>query len=314
MSTYPSDDADCREGRCPETVDTVILPRVGDVGGFEVARLLPSRKKRLIGPFVFWDQMGPGEFLTGEGLDVRPHPHIGLSTVSYLFDGTMDHRDSLGNHMTIRPGDVNLMTAGRGIVHSERSGEEARAQRSSLYGIQSWLALPETRQETDPSFQHFGASDLPVLEDKGICIHLIMGDGYGMKAPVRQDWETFYADVRLGKGARLQLPFGVEERGLYIVSGVVEVEDEKFAAHQMISFKPGVEVVVRATEDAHMMVLGGAALDGPRYIWWNFVSSDKGLIEEAAKKWKAGDFPVVPGDEEEFIPLPDIDTLQRARA
>lgn len=313
VSTYPCDDTDCQEEGCPDPVEMVILPRTGDIGGFEVSRALPSRKKRMIGPFIFWDQMGPGEFLEGKGLDVRPHPHIGLSTVSYLFDGTMDHKDSLGTEMTIHPGDVNLMTAGRGIAHSERSGPEARAGRSNLYGIQSWLALPKTREEIAPAFRHYGKQALPTLEDEGKRVRQIMGAGFGMQSPIFLDWETFYADVRLDKGARLPVPVEVEERGVYIVSGGIGIAGEAYGAGQMISLKPGAEVTVTADADAHLMLLGGAAMDGPRYIWWNFVSSSKDRIMEAAADWRAGDFAKVPGDDE-FIPLPDINTLDRVRA
>ncbi len=314
MSTYPCEDTEGTQSGCPDTVEMVILPRTGDIGGFEVHRALPSKKKRMIGPFVFWDEMGPGEFLEGKGLDVRPHPHIGLSTVSYLFDGTMHHKDSLGTDMIIQPGDVNLMTAGRGIVHSERSSDEARAGRSSLFGIQSWLALPKDREEIAPAFRHFGKAELPTLEDEGKRIRQIMGSGFGMHSPVWQDWETFYADVRFDEGASLPVPKDVEERGIFIVSGSIDIAGETFEPMQMISLKSGSEVTVKALADTHLMLMGGAAMDGPRYIWWNFVSHSKDRIEEAAADWQAGEFPVVPGDEEEFIPLPDIRTLQAVKA
>lgn len=314
MSTYPCEDTEGTVAGCPAPVDMVILPRTGDIGGFEVHRALPSKKKRMIGPFVFWDEMGPGEFLEGKGLDVRPHPHIGLSTVSYLFDGTMHHKDSLGTDMIIEPGDVNLMTAGRGIVHSERSSDQARAERSSLFGIQSWLALPKDREEIAPAFRHFGKSALPTLEDEGTRIRQIMGSGFGMHSPVWQDWETFYADVHMDEGARVPVPTDVEERGIFIVSGAIDIAGETFEPMQMISLKPGAEVTVKALADTHLMLIGGAAMDGPRYIWWNFVSHSKDRIEEAAADWQAGEFPVVPGDEEEFIPLPDIRTLQAVKA
>jgi redox-sensitive bicupin YhaK (pirin superfamily) len=314
MSTYPCDDPDVRQTDFPKPVEMVILPRTGDIGGFEVTRALPSRKKRMIGPFIFWDQMGPGEFLEGRGLDVRPHPHIGLSTVSYLFEGTMDHRDSLGTAMTIQPGDVNLMTAGRGIVHSERSGEQARAKRSSLFGIQSWLALPKDREEIAPAFRHTDKTELPKMVGEGLHIRQIMGTGFGMQSPVWQDWETFYADVRMNRDAQLPMPRDVEERGIFVVSGRIEIAGEPYEPGQMISLKPGAVVTVQALENCHLMLLGGAAMDGPRYVWWNFVSHDKDRIAEAAADWQAGEFPRVPGDEEEFIPLPDIRTLHAVKA
>lgn len=314
MSTYPCEDTDGTNEGCPEPVEMVILPRTGDIGGFEVHRALPSKKKRMIGPFIFWDEMGPGEFLEGKGLDVRPHPHIGLSTVSYLFEGTMHHRDSLGTDMIIQPGDINLMTAGRGIVHSERSSPEARAARSNLFGIQSWLALPKSREEFAPAFRHFGKAELPILDDEGLRIRQIMGAGFGMQSPVWQDWETFYADVRMDKDAKLPVPKDVEERGIFVVAGSIEIAGATYEPMQMISLKPGADVTVTALADTHLMLLGGAAMDGPRYIWWNFVSHDRDRIEEAAADWQAGEFPKVPGDEEEAIPLPDIRTLQNVKA
>lgn len=314
MSSTMKSEAECRMDNCPDSVEMVILPRTGDIGGFEVQRALPSRQKRMIGPFVFWDEMGPGEFLEGKGLDVRPHPHIGLSTVTYLFDGTMDHKDSLGTAMTVHPGDVNLMTAGRGIVHSERSGPEARARRSNLFGIQSWLALPKSLEEADPAFRHVGKADLPTIDADGVSLRLVMGSGFGLKSPVHMDWETFYADVRLKAGATLPVPKDVEERGLFIVSGTLEIGSQRFSSGQLVCLKPGADVSVRAPVDTHVMIMGGAAMDGPRFIWWNFVSSSKDRIREAAEAWQSGEFPAVPDDDKEFIPLPDIATIDRLRA
>lgn len=224
MSRIADDrDPECSPQGCPEPVDVVIIPRTGDIGGFMVERALPSRQKRMIGPFVFWDQMGPGEFLTGQGIDVRPHPHIGLSTVTYLFDGTLDHRDSLGTHMTILPGELNLMTAGSGIVHSERTGPTDRAKPSRLYGIQSWLAQPKTLEGSAPAFKHYGSSDLPTMNAEGIEAKVILGEAFGLKSPVETDWETLYADITLAPGAVLPLPRETEERAVYIVRGKAEI-------------------------------------------------------------------------------------------
>jgi len=311
MSRTEIEDPTCAAEQLPDGVDLVIVPRTGDIGGFKVQRALPSRQKRMIGPFIFWDEMGPGEFLEGHGLDVRPHPHIGLSTVTYLFKGEMDHKDSLGTAMTITPGAVNLMTAGSGIVHSERSGPEARARRSSLYGIQSWLALPKPLEETDPAFAHYGAAELPELRDEGKAVRLIMGEAYGMRSPVKTAWDTLYADLRLEAGAHLPLPHETEERGLFIVSGALEIDAQTFGPGCMVSLKAGADISVRALEDSHVMMLGGAAMDGPRYIWWNFVSSPLERLHAAATDWQARAFPPVPGDDKDFIPLPDARSLDR---
>jgi len=307
-------DPDCSMDGCPEPVEVVIIPRSGDLGGFKVERALPSRQKRMVGPFVFWDQMGPGEFLTGHGIDVRPHPHIGLSTVTYLYDGTLDHRDSLGTHMTILPGELNLMSAGSGIVHSERTGAEDRAKNSTLYGIQSWLAQPKAREDSEPAFRHYGVADLPSLDAEGIEVSLILGEAFGLESPVATDWDTLYADVKLAPGAVLPVPRDTEERALYIVQGEVEVAGTKYPAGQMVCLRPGAEVTVRAVSDCHLMLLGGAAMDGPRYIWWNFVGSSLDRIRDAAERWQAQTFAKVPGDETEFIPLPDIRSLERVKA
>ncbi|WP_262691168.1 pirin family protein [Kordiimonas aestuarii] len=313
MSRLPDNEPECTTSGCPDPVEMVIIPRTSDIGGFMVERALPSRKKRMIGPFVFWDQMGPGEFLTGQGIDVRPHPHIGLSTVTYLFDGTLDHRDSLGTHMTIKPGELNLMRAGRGIVHSERTGPHDRARPSTLYGIQSWLAQPKTHEDSAPAFEHFGADDLPTLDAEGIEAQLILGAAFGLESPVSLDWDTLYADVRLAPGAVLPVPAETEERGLYIVRGEVEIAGMPYPQEQMISLRPGAEVSVRALADTHLMVIGGAAMDGPRFVWWNFVGSSVARIRHAAESWQQQTFAKVPGDDQEFIPLPDIEALDRIK-
>lgn len=286
-------------------IDQVILPRTHDIGGFEVLRALPARERRMVGPFIFWDQMGPGEFLTGQGVDVNPHPHIGLSTLTYLFDGELVHRDSLGVEQTVKRHDVNLMTAGRGIVHSERTGAAMRAHPHRLFGIQSWLALPMAREESDPAFAHTDAADLPVIRDKGFSLRLIAGKIFGKTAPVVFPHDLLYADVTLARGATLDIPADAEERALYPLSGRLKVGDTVYDPRQLLILKPGVAMTIAGETDVHVMLLGGAAMDGPRYIWWNFVSSSKSRLEEAKQDWKNNRFPKVPG-ETTFIPLPEI--------
>lgn len=287
------------------TVEMTIIPRASDIGGFEVLRALPFRDKRMVGPFIFWDEMGPGEFLSGQGVDVRPHPHIGLSTVTYLFDGAMDHRDSLGSCQTIVPGDVNLMHAGNGIAHSERTGPAERALPHRLAGVQSWLAQPYDHEESSPSFFHHGKGDLPVLVSDGIHLRLVMGQGqYGLSSPVKTQWDTFYADVTLAAGAQLPVPVDVEERAVYVLSGEVEIGATTYAPHQMLVLAPHKPTVIKAVTPVRLMLLGGAVMDGPRYIWWNFVSSRRDTIKDAAERWHARSFPTVTGDEIDFIPLP----------
>ena len=289
----------------PPCVDDIILPRAHDIGGFEVRRALPASERQMVGPFIFFDQMGPGEFLTGRGLDVRPHPHIGLSTVTYLFDGAIHHRDSLGTDQSIRPGDVNWMTAGRGIAHSERTAIGSRAHSNRLFGIQSWLALPKQHEEADPGFVHHGADSLPIIEDAGARLRLIAGHGWGLRAPVRTSSELFYADAVLAPGAAVPMPDEHEERAAYLVEGEVEVAGVRFEAGRMLLFRAGDTVSLRAGADgARLLLLGGAVMDGPRYLFWNFVSSSRERIEQAKEDWRAGRFATVPGDDKEFIPLP----------
>ena len=288
-----------------DEIETVIVPRSHDVGGFEVHRALPAREKQMIGPFIFFDQMGPGEFLTGRGLDVRPHPHIGLATVTYLFEGSIYHRDSLGTQLPILPGDVNWMTAGRGIAHSERTDTAARDHVNRLFGIQSWAALPKTQEETAPAFAHHDAAALPTLDDAGVRLRLIAGDGWGLRSPVETFWPLFYADATLAPGATLELPPQHEERGVYIVQGSLEVAGVAFNAGRMLLFRTGDQVPLLAgTHGARLLLLGGAVMDGPRHIFWNFVSSSPERIEQAKADWKAKRFGPVAGDATEFIPLP----------
>jgi redox-sensitive bicupin YhaK (pirin superfamily) len=283
----------------------VIVPRLRDLGGgFEVRRVLPFAKRRMVGPFIFFDQMGPTLFSAGSGLDVRPHPHIGLATVTYLFDGEILHRDSLGNVQPIRPGAVNWMTAGRGIAHSERTAAGMREKESSLFGIQSWVALPRRFEETEPQFTHHAAEALPVVSGEGKKVRLIAGALYGARAPVATLSELFYADADVEASARLPLPAAYEERAAYIVSGAVDLAGERFEAGHMLVFRPGDDIVMTALMPSRVLVLGGAPMDGPRYIWWNFVSSSQERIEAAKADWKAGKFAPVAGDGE-LIPLPE---------
>lgn len=290
----------------PTGVEAVLLPRAHDVGGFEVRRALPARGRQMVGPFIFFDQMGPGEFLSGRGLDVRPHPHIGLSTVTYLFEGAIQHKDSLGSDQPIRPGDVNWMTAGRGIAHSERTAPALRASGSRLFGIQSWVALPKAQEERAPDFAHHPAATLPVLEEPGLRLRLIAGEGWGARAPAGGQNGLFYADAVLAAGAALPLPDHHEERAAYVLEGSVSVADATFDPGCMLVFRAGDRLALRAgPRGARLLLLGGAAMDGPRYLFWNFVSSSRERIEQAKADWKAGRFARVPGDEQEFIPLPE---------
>ena len=306
MSTLQHIEGECADSKC-DPVETIIIPRVGDIGGFEVQRALPSRERQMVGPFIFWDQMGPGEFLTNQGVDVRPHPHIGLSTVTYLFSGSLDHRDSLGYDERIMPGDVNVMTAGRGITHSERTGMDVRQKPSNLFGIQSWLALPKAHEEDAPAFEHTNKNALPEMEYDGCKARVIMGNLWGKSAPVEILTDTLYVDVELSPNAVFELPGETEERGLYVLNGEVEIAGVTHAPNQLLVFRPGDQVVVKASgtneQPVRMMVMGGESMDGPRHIFWNFVSSDRDRIQQAIEDWKNGKFDKVKGDDE-FIPLP----------
>ncbi|MGE0847828.1 MAG: pirin family protein [Flavobacteriaceae bacterium] len=306
MSWQPGTDPKLGDARSCDSVEMVILGRARDLGGFEVRRVLPSAKRRLVGPFIFLDQMGPAEFLVGNGIDVRPHPHIGLSTVTYLFDGEIMHRDSLGTELAIRPGEVNWMTAGRGIVHSERTAPERRASGAKLFGMQAWVALPRDEEERDPAFRHTGSGELPVIEAEGNRVRLIAGTFAGASSPVIGSGSMVYADVSMSAGARLPVDPEHEERAVYVLSGGIEVDGEAFEPGALLILKPGEAVTLHAPADARLMILGGESMDGPRYIWWNFVSSRKERIEQAKAEWKAGRFDTVPGDEDEFMPLPEF--------
>jgi redox-sensitive bicupin YhaK (pirin superfamily) len=287
----------------PDAIEAIIAPRPRDLGGFTVARVLPAAERRMVGPFVFLDQMGPADFAPGSGIDVRPHPHIGLATVTYLFRGEILHRDSLGSVQPIRPGEINWMTAGQGIAHSERTPPAIRASGGTLAGLQSWIALPKDDEETAPSFAHHGAAALPVVDGEGRRVRVLIGTIYGARSPVRTFSETLYADVSLTSGATLPVPAEPEERALYLVKGTVEIAGEAIAPGRLLVLRPAAKIAVIARSAARLMLLGGAKLDGPRHLWWNFVSSSRERIEQAKADWRDGRFPPVPGDGE-FIPLP----------
>lgn len=286
-----------------------ITGKAHDLGdGFFVTRLLPQAQRRSIGPFVFFDYFGPVTFEPGKGIDVRPHPHIGLATITYLFDGSQMHRDTVGSVQEIKPGDVNWMTAGRGIAHSERTGDDVRAAGHRMHGIQSWIGLPQADEEAPPSFQHFARADLPEREEKGVTLRLIAGEAFGLKSPVKTFSPIFYADARFEAGGALHYPAEHEERALLIIEGEVHIGDEEIEVHgpgAMLALGPGEEVTLYTDAPARVMLLGGAPLDGPRHVWWNFVSSDKERIERAKQEWKDGKFGTIPGDDQEFIPLPE---------
>jgi redox-sensitive bicupin YhaK (pirin superfamily) len=306
MSWQPATDPRPGDALSCDAIETVIVPRARDLGGFEVRRALPSVGRKMVGPFIFFDQMGPSEFLLGQGIDVRPHPHIGLATVTDLFTGEVMHRDSLGTERTIQPGAVNWMTAGRGIAHSERTPQALRTGGSTLFGIQTWVALPAAHEETAPSFTHTAAEDLPVVQGDGASVHLILGALYGEASKVSTFSETIYADALLSAGAALPLDASHEERAIYTVSGTLDIAGDRFGRGRLLVFRPGDVITVRAAEDARFMILGGEPMDGPRHIWWNFVSSRKDRIDEAKADWKAGRFERVQGEAaDEFIPLPE---------
>jgi hypothetical protein len=286
-------------------LDAIIVPRNRDLGeGLMVRRALPATERRMVGPFVFFDQMGPVSFRPGQGIAVRPHPHIGLATITYLFEGEIMHRDSLGTVQAIRPGEVNWMTAGQGIVHSERTRPELRASGSRASGIQTWIALPAEHEETQAAFLHVGAESLPFLVKDGCRVGLIVGALGGLRSPVPTFSPMFYADAVFEAGGVLSLSPEHAERAAYVVEGMIEFDGTHYEPGRMLVFSEGREVIIRASAAARVLLLGGAPLEGPRYIWWNFVSSRKDRIEQAARDWKAGRFAPVP-DESEFIPLPE---------
>jgi redox-sensitive bicupin YhaK (pirin superfamily) len=310
MSWNPALDPDIPTGDAVDAVETVIVPRARDLGGFEVRRALPAPQRQMVGPFIFFDQMGPAEFLTGQGIDVRPHPHIGLATVTYLYKGKIHHRDSLGTDQWIEPGAVNWMVSGHGITHSERTDGDARKHPHSLFGLQTWVALPKDAEDDPAAFEHAAKDTLPLLEGEGKQLRLILGTAYGERAPVETPSEMFYADALLEAGAAVPLPDNHEDRGVYVLEGAVEVAQITYSAGQMMVFRPGDKVSVKAgPQGARIMLLGGETMEGPRYIWWNFVASSQDRIDAAKEAWRAGDwahgrFQLPPGDDQEFIPAP----------
>ena len=305
MSFFPAKDPVAGDAATSESIAHIVVPRSVDLGGLQVHRALPSAQSRMVGPFIFFDHFGPAVFRSGAGIDVRPHPHIGLATVTYLFDGEIVHRDSLGTALPIRPGAVNLMTAGRGIVHSERTAAERRGGGEKLHGLQLWVALPATEEEMAPAFAHTAAEDIPELRDNAMMLRVVAGALHGLRSPVATTWETLFAEVRLDAGATLPLDAGPEERAIYVIAGEIEIGGERHGPERLLVLRPGDRVAVRAAGDAHFVLVGGAPMDGPRHIWWNFVSSRQDRIDAAKADWKAGRFAIVPGDAEEFIPLPD---------
>jgi hypothetical protein len=298
MSWQSAAEPVCRERR--GSVVRVIEPRTRDLGGFSVRRVLPSSAQRAVGPFVFFDEMGPVRFAPGAGIDVRPHPHIGLATVTFLFEGEIVHRDSLGVVQPIRPGEVNLMTAGRGVVHSERTDPRLRASAPRLHGIQSWMALPDGGEEVEPAFEHHGVEALPTAEVSGARLRIIIGEAFGLRSPVRADLPTLYAEARVPAGGELELPRAAE-LAVYVVEGAVAIGDCALAPHTMGVI--GERGVLRAESASLVLLLGGESA-GERHLWWNFVASTPARIERAKRDWADGGFPPVPG-ETEFIPLPD---------
>ena len=303
MSWRQASDPVCTDPPAP-AIETMIAGRKRDIGGFSVERLLPAMARRRVGPFVFFDHMGPADLAPGQGIDVRPHPHINLATVTYLFEGEIVHRDSVGSLQPIRPGAINWMTAGSGIVHSERTAAELRKTGSRVHGLQLWVGLPKAREETAPEFAHYPADALPELEKEGVRVRVLAGSAYGARSPVRTLSPLFYVEARMPAGSELPVPAEHEERAAYVVEGTVRCGTERADASHMIVFTAGSAPLLRAESDVRLVLLGGAPLDGDRHLWWNFVSSSRERIEQAKRDWKEGRFATVPG-ETEFIALPE---------
>ncbi|HEX8302847.1 pirin family protein [Sphingomonas sp.] len=283
-----------------------IEPVTHDLGGFKVHRTLPSRPRTMVGPFIFFDQMGPARLEAGTGIDVRPHPHINLATVTYLYAGAIDHRDSLGTFATIEPGAVNLMTAGRGIVHSERSPSAERAHGPELSGLQTWLALPERFEEVDPAFEHVAAADLPVIDTPGATARVIMGDLWGVSAPTTTYAQTIYADIALDPGGSVPIDSSADERAIYVATGEATLDGMMLDPMTLYVLRPGIAATLRSERGARVCLCGGEAFATPRHVWWNFVSSSRDRIDQARADWKADLFPQVPGDDKEWIPIPEV--------
>ena len=289
-----------------DSLITRIAPSSHDLGAFTVRRTLPSRGRTMVGPFIFVDQIGPARLAPGEGMDVRPHPHINLSTVTYLFEGAIGHRDSLGTNQVIEPGAINLMTAGRGIVHSERTPDDERSAGSPLYGMQTWLALPDGREEIDPAFEHVGSDGLPLIEAPGVSARVLMGSLWGKSARVTSHAETIYADVSLAAGASIPIDADADERAVLLVEGEAEIDGVPLELFTLSILAPGAAMTLTARQPSRLMLLGGEAFATPRHVWWNFVSSSRDRINEAKEEWQKGNFPLVPGDDKEFIPIPAV--------
>ncbi len=305
MSWLPDSEPQCLERSATEApVSLVIAPNMRDIGDFSVRRVLPAPAQRAVGPFVFFDHMGPASFGPGQALSVRPHPHIGLATLTYLYEGSIVHRDSLGFRQMIAPGAVNWMTAGRGIVHSERSPEHLLAETHALMGLQVWVALPKSHEQTAPGFVHYSVSSLPVVEDVGVTVRVVAGDCFGVHSRLETLSPLFYVDIALAPGGKVKIDADYVERALYLVSGAVTIDGEEYQDKQMLVLKPGAEIVVSSPQGADLVAVGGEPLDGPRHLWWNFVASDREMIEQAKEDWRNGEFGQVPGDSE-YIPLPE---------
>ncbi|RHW18928.1 pirin family protein [Sphingomonas gilva] len=289
-----------------DAIIQTIQPVTHDLGGFKVHRTLPSRPRTMVGPFIFFDQMGPADLPVGEGIDVRPHPHINLSTVTYLFAGAIDHRDSLGTFATIEPGAVNLMTAGHGIVHSERSPPTERTKGPALSGIQTWLAMPEAKEEMDPAFEHVSRDELPVVQCSRASARIIMGSLWGASSPTTTHAHTIYADILLEPGGEAPIDDDADERALYVALGEASLDGMPLEPQVLYVLKPGAVGTLRSERGGRVMLCGGEAFATPRHVWWNFVSSSRDRINEAKRAWTAGEFPRVPGDEKEWIPIPEV--------
>ncbi len=300
---------DCEEPVCTgndnDAIAQVIEPKLKDLGGFNVRRVLPAKSQRRVGPFIFFDHMGPSTFPEGEGINVRPHPHIGLCTLTYLFDGEIMHRDSLGYVQAIQPGAVNWMTAGRGIVHSERTSDEMRAREYLLHGLQIWIALPDGKEEIEPDFEHYPAGSLPVISQPGLAMTLIAGEAFGEKAPVNVHSRLFYLHIDADAGAQIELPADHEECAVYVVDGQIAADGCTFDAGHMIVFAEGASPAIEATAASRIVAIGGEPLASDRTVFWNFSSSSDARIEQAKADWQSGRFDLIPGDDDEFIPLPE---------
>ena len=287
-------------------IELTLAPVTHDLGGFKVHRTLPHKQRTMVGPFIFFDQMGPAHLSSGEGIDVRPHPHINLATVTYLFAGAIDHRDSLGTRQRIEPGAVNLMTAGRGITHSERSPADERAAGPQLSGIQTWLAMPRAKEEMPAAFEHVPEAKLPIVDAGGVEVRLIMGEAYGARSAVTCHSPTLYAALAMAPGSSIEVENEADERAVYLLDGDAEIDGVALQPSHLVLLRPGYRPRLRSRRGARLMICGGAPMDGERHVWWNFVSSSRDRINEAKRAWKAGDFALPPDDDDEFIPLPEV--------